>query len=261
MNNYQQILVRVLDKIPFPEFRKRMIGFIRNPTIDNSYACSIQLHHSGIDIFNALGFLSVVCIFLALVEKSWDVLRTISVFNPVHTVGIYIANGIVYSIILSLVFTAWYCLKVGHTNSYKDISYKVFSHGLRIYALYGLLLGFLFIKSYGDLLLKGIFPPQSFFHIGWMIYILIILVWWPFRLLVNPIFKLMGFNKFRKTAWFVTAYFCFVSFQPIKVIVIGSGDKMINYEQQCKVFKTGEFYKRLSGRAKEEAEADFCKAT
>ncbi|WP_306331998.1 hypothetical protein [Vibrio injensis] len=261
MNNYRQILVRVLDKIPFPEFRKRMIGFIKNPILDNSYACSTQLQHSGVDIFNALGFLSVACVFFALVEKSWAVFKTISVFNPVHTVGIYIVNGIVYAATLSSVFTVWYCLRVGNVKYYKDISYKIFSHGLRIYALYGLLLGLLFVKSYGDLLLKGLLPEQSFSHLGWLIYILIVLVWWPFRLLVNPIFKLMGFQHFRKTAWFITACLCFASFQPIKVIVIGSSDKMVNFERQCEVFKSGAFYKSLNGSAKEEAEAYFCKTT
>ncbi|OEE31734.1 hypothetical protein ACODG7_02070 [Vibrio anguillarum] len=261
MDNYRQILARVLDKIPFPEFRKRMVGFINNPILDNSYACSTQLQYSGVDIFNALGFLSIACVLLALVDKSWSVFKTISVFNPVHTVAIYIANGIVYAVTLSLVFTAWHCLRVGNVNYYKDISYKIFSHGLRIYALYGFLLGFLFIKSYGDLLLRGLFPEQSFSHLGWMIYILIVLVWWPFRLLVNPIFNLMGFKRFRKTAWLFTACFCFASFQPIKLIVIGSSNKMINFEQQCKVFKSGEFYKGLNGSAKEEAEVYFCKTT
>lgn len=258
MNNYKQVLMRVLDEIPFPEFRKRMVGFIKNPTIDNSYACSTQLQNSGVDIFYALGILSALCVFLALFEKSWAVFKTISIFNPVHTTGIYIASGIIYSITLSLVFTALYCLRIGYANYYKDISYKIFAHGLRIYALYGLLLGFPFIKIYGDLLFKGLLPEQSLSHLGWMIYILIVLVWWPFRLLVNPIFNLMGFQSFRKTAWFVTACLCFASFQPIKII-IGSSERMVNYEQQCRVFKTGEFYKRLSGSAKKEAETYFCK--
>ncbi|MFM4977616.1 hypothetical protein Aerorivi_03707 [Aeromonas rivipollensis] len=260
MNNYKQVLMRVLDEIPFPEFRKRIVEFIKNPTIDNSYACSTQLQNSGVDIFYALGILSVSCVFLALFEKSWAVFKTISIFNPVHTTGIYIASGIIYSITLSLVFTALYCLRIGYANYYKDISYKIFAHGLRIYALYGLLLGFPFIKIYGDLLFKGLLPEQSFSHLGWMIYILIVLVWWPFRLLVNPIFNLMGFQSFRKTAWFVTACLCFASFQPIKIIT-GSSERMVNYEQQCKVFKTGEFYKRLSGSAKKEAETYFCKVT
>lgn len=261
MNNYKQILTIILDRIPFPEFRKRMVEFIKKPTIDNSYTCSTQLQHSGVDIFYALGALSLLCVSLALIEKSWAVFKVISVFNPVHTTCIYIANGVVYSVTLSFVFTAWHCLKIGHTNYYKDIFYKVFAHGLRIYALYGLLLGFPFIKIYGDLLLKGQLPEQSFSHFGWIIYILVVFIWWPFRLLVNPIFNLMDFQSFRKTTWFATACLCFASFQPIKIIITGSSERMVNYEQQCNVLKTGEFYSSLSGGAKKEAEKLFCKAT
>ncbi|HHQ4491871.1 TPA: hypothetical protein ACSP2A_004237, partial [Aeromonas hydrophila] len=61
--------------------------------------------------------------------------------------------------------------------------------------------------------------------------------------------------------WFATACLCFASFQPIKIIITGSSERMVNYEQQCNVLKTGEFYSSLSGGAKKEAEKLFCKAT
>jgi len=261
MNNYLQILMKVLEKIPFLEFRKRMWGFIKNPTIDNSYASITQLQHSGIDIFNALGFLSIVCVFLALFEQSWTVFKVVSVFNPLYMIGVHIGNGVVYSFTLSSIFTIWYCLKVGNVNHYKDISYKIFAHGLRIYALYGLLLGLLFIKSYGDFLLNGICPKQSFSHLGWATYIVVALVWWPFRLLVNPIYKLMAFNNHKKIAWLLAVLICFTSFQPLKIILIGSSDRLVNYEQQCKIFKSGTFYKGMERSRKEKAENYFCNAT
>jgi hypothetical protein len=259
LTHYYKILIKFIEKLPFNSYRQRLWRFILKPNITDEYECRTQLEYSGIDILNALGLAVFIVTIFILWDSDYKHFKIIKALNPLFISLSYIIYAIIFSSTISIFSsiasaTHW----SSNSNTFQLNFYSLFAHCLRCYAAYGLFLGIMFIIALSEIVANGKTPDEVFSNPGWIIFILVTLVWLPFRLLVNPIFMYIKFIHLKLLGWFFVILAIMLASLANQLVPTSIGNKMIDKEELCKIFKAGEMYKEIPPENKDFAVKLMC---
>lgn len=277
MNKYKKLIIRASEKIPFSAYISRLKFFFLDPKFGgNTYAHDSQKEHSFIDIFNGLGLLALIISMVILYDREFNEFKIILALNPLFIVFSWVSNAIVFSFVSASVLTCalyWansteglkqkcktlYSLKISKKT--KNDFYNIFTHGLRSYALTGLVLGLVFIKLLGSVFLEGKHPTESLGTVFWFVYVLGA----TFVLLRMCFYPYVNYCKVVKNWFFNTICvltLVVLSFEPLQWVPFDYyQDKLLDQSALCELFKKSEFIRLVPEYRKEEAISKVCTVT
>ncbi|WP_404398532.1 hypothetical protein [Idiomarina loihiensis] len=254
------LLLTLLQKLPFWGYIIRLYSFLRSPDFDESPSTETDLRYSLLDVFSGLGLAATIIGFLILEDPSKSYLNIITAINPVYVVASYFYYSVIFSFACSVLI---YCLSLTpltfHRYNGKRLFLNVFLHCLRFYAAQGLFLGVLFITVLGYLIDKGIPPDVSLKGWFWLVYIVVTLVWFPIRLLINPLRKFARFKRFELLLGFpiivMVLYSALVANQLVPMFF---KDDILYNDKVCNLMKNGQFYKKLPEESRNKVLQPYC---
>jgi len=262
MENYKKLLQRALEKAPFFSYMQRLKFFVLNPDIGNSFAHHQQKENSLLDIFSGLGLLTVAVSLIILYDRSFNEFKIVLAFNPLFIAFSWVSNAVLFSLISALLLTVLLRFSSsGRTLDLKTNFYNIFTHGLRCYAIYGLLLGLLFVKACGALYLDGQSLELAFQSWYWQVYILLVLGVVLFRLFINPYTRYCRVVKNSFINWIIVTVIITFSFEPLKLVPLDYTEKMIDQTVLCELFKQGDFIQRIPDNRRKEVIDKVCSVT
>ncbi|OMO22110.1 hypothetical protein [Vibrio lentus] len=277
MNKYKKLIIRASDKIPFSTYISRLKFFFIDPKFGgNTYAHDNQKEHSFIDIFNGLGLLALIISMIILYDRGFNEFKIILALNPLFIVFSWVSNAIVFSFVSASVLTSalfWTNSTANFTQKCKSLYslniskktkndfYNIFTHGLRSYAVTGLVLGLVFIKMLGSVFLEGKHPAESLGTVFWILYVLGA----TFVLLRMCFYPYVNYCKVIKNRVFNTICvltLVALSFEPLQWIPFDYyQDKLLDQSALCELFKKSEFIRLVPEHRKEEAISKVCNFT
>ncbi|MFM5248747.1 hypothetical protein [Aeromonas hydrophila] len=261
MSNYYLLIKHAVDKIPLIEYMKRLCYFILNPSIGgDTFSCRQQRIYSFLDLFNALSLLVIIVSLIILCDRSFNEFKVIIAFNPLFIVVSWVSNAIVFSLSCSGLLTlAINCSNSSRKGELNVVFFNLFTHGLRCYAVYGILLGLPFIKACGAILLNGHVDKEMFPEWPWLAYLFITLVILMFWLVVNPYCKYIDVFANKVLNYIFVIFVISVSFYFLRLLPFDYSERLIDNRALCDLFKQGDFYKRLPEHLQNEGIYEICR--
>lgn len=258
-NRYILLISTTLEKLPFFNYLNRLFGYIKNPAIDDSHHTKNQFKNSLLDIINALGLVVVFIGFLILLSSDNQYLNVIKIFNPFYTVLSYLIYGIFFSVIVGTIFTVLSLTRLSNLIAEpKDIFYYVLCHSLRFYAALGFFLGLLIIHAFGSLISEGVPSEEIFQGVFFYIYILVTLVYFPFRLYILPLHHYLKLSTCRVLSVLIIIFIVYIGTKGNELIPPMFSNKLIDNQEICMVYKEGHLYRRISEGFRKNSEEFFC---
>lgn len=277
MKKYQNLVRIACEKIPFQSYLLRLGFFIRYPHLGrDSYAHQNQREYALLDIFNGLALLAVIVSLIVLYDRSFNEFKIIIAFNPLFIVFSWVSNALVYSIVSASLLTAlrfWLnssqsvkskissILSTRFDEKVERDFYIFFTHGLRCFAAFGLLLGLVVIKAFGSMILEGQKPIESLGAWYWQLYVFIVIVGGAVRLLFYPYVEYFKFVRFRLVNVALVVFIVAISFEPIKWMPFDYTDKLIDQNALCELFKNSDFLQLIPKSSHDEAINKVCTFT
>jgi hypothetical protein len=191
---YLNLIKKALEKLPFFNYVNRLFVYIKAPQLTNSASTTEQLENSLLDVFNALGLVIIVSVGFTLYSDDFGYMNAYQIFNPLFLAFSYVTCGVFFAI--GMAISSWVLSKTNFfvpcDKSTNTLVYSVFCHSLRFYAAMGLFLGTLFVHAIGLVIAEGVSFNSAFEHWSLTLTIIVSIIWFPFRLFVNPLFKFLN---------------------------------------------------------------------
>lgn len=260
LQQYLNLVKKALEKLPFFNYINRLIAYIKTPELTDSDSSTEQLEHSLLDVFNALGLVIVVSVGFTLYSTDFGYMNAYKIFNPLFLAFTYVTYGAFFALVIAI--SCWGLSKTplfSNDAESGSLIYKVFCHSLRFYAATGLFLGTLAVHATGVVVTEGIKFETAFEHWGLMLAIIVTLIWFPFRLYVNPLFKYLSPIKLNVIGYLLILMAIYLTTTLNQALPISLSDRMLVKEESCKLFKSGNLYKNTASIHKPEIEKIFCK--
>ncbi|WP_323929309.1 hypothetical protein [Aeromonas caviae] len=255
MSNYYLLIQHAVEKIPLIEYMKRLCYFIINPSIGGgTFSCRQQRIYSFLDLFNSLSLLVIIVSLIILCDRSFSEFKVILAFNPLFIVVAWVSNALVFSLTCSGLLT----LAINSSNSSRKrelnvVFFNLFTHGLRCYAVYGILLGLPYIKVCGEIILNGYVDRNVLQGWPWLAYLFITLIILNIWLVVIPYCKYSDVFDNKMLNYIFVIFVILVSFYSLKLLPFDYSERLFDDRALCDLFKQGVIYKRLPEHLQNEA--------
>jgi hypothetical protein len=257
---YLDLIKKALEKLPFFNYINRLLAYIKTPKLTDSESCTEQLEHSLLDVFNALGLVIIVSVGFTLYSDDFGYMNAYKIFNPIFLAFTYVTYGVFFA--LGMAISSWGLSKASlfarGDESTNTLLYTVFCHSLRFYAAMGLFLGALVVHAMGLVITEGVSLDSAFKHWSLMLTIIVSIIWFPFRLYINPLFKYLKPIKFKALCYMLILLAVILVTTLNQRLPLPFTDRMVIKEESCKFFKSGNFYKNAKDCQKPAIAKVFC---
>lgn len=260
-SSFKDLLINFAKRMPFHGYIERLYLFIKAPHITNQYGMRLLCEHSLSDILNSLGLSATIIAFIALLDPSYSYLKVLLVINPVYLVLSCLIYAVTISFTMSLSIGI-VALSPASENKQKatSIYFHVFCHSLRSYAAIALFISLPFTYSMGIMITTGVPYDQAFKGSWpWGIYIISTLVVLPAWILFKPLNDYLNIKIIKPIGYLIVLFSLYVSFNINHLLPIDFSGLILNKQELCKVYKSGDFYKELNNDDKLKSEEYFCK--